>query len=261
VRAEVGGGLGHAQVRSIGPCREGRAGSHDPDRPGGAACGSRIRSGAASRGDFGAEHRVEMIAHGIPIYVALEPVNMRFGFERLGGWIREKMQAEPRSRALFVFVGKRGHTMKVLTWDGTQGLHRVVPPPLHGKAETRCASSFKSATTHKPIASNPSRGRKCNWFRCGDRADHCRSRQGRPGRPGTGDPTVQRSDTRFPTGTSTSRTAPRQAQISHTCSLRRGAGSVPRRPFRQPRRSDHRTGAAPCNWERGRSRTARRFAA
>jgi transposase len=29
------------------------------------------------------------------------------------------MQAEPRSKALFVFVGKRGHTMKVLTWDGT----------------------------------------------------------------------------------------------------------------------------------------------
>jgi len=60
-----------------------------------------------------------MIAHGIPIYVALEPVDMRWGFERLGGMVREKMQAEPRSRALFVFVGKRGHTMKILTWDGT----------------------------------------------------------------------------------------------------------------------------------------------
>ena len=60
-----------------------------------------------------------MIAHGIPIYVALEPVDMRFGYERLGGFVREKMQAEPRSRALFVFVGKRGHTMKALTWDGT----------------------------------------------------------------------------------------------------------------------------------------------
>jgi transposase len=60
-----------------------------------------------------------MIAHGIPIYVALEAVDMRFGFERLGGLVREKMQTEPRSRALFVFVGKRGHTMKVLTWDGT----------------------------------------------------------------------------------------------------------------------------------------------
>lgn len=60
-----------------------------------------------------------MIAHGLPIYVALEPVDMRLGAERLGGLVREKMRAEPRSRALFVFVGKRGHTMKVLTWDGS----------------------------------------------------------------------------------------------------------------------------------------------
>jgi transposase len=60
-----------------------------------------------------------VIAHGLPIYVALEPVDMRLGAERLGAMVREKMQAEPRSRALFVFVGKRGHTMKVLTWDGT----------------------------------------------------------------------------------------------------------------------------------------------
>lgn len=60
-----------------------------------------------------------MIAHGLPVYVALAPVDMRLGYERLGGLVREKMQAEPRSRALFVFVGKRGHTMKVLTWDGT----------------------------------------------------------------------------------------------------------------------------------------------
>ena len=43
----------------------------------------------------------------------------RHSLERLGGMVRERMQAEPRSKALFVFVGKRGHTMKVLTWDGT----------------------------------------------------------------------------------------------------------------------------------------------
>ncbi len=60
-----------------------------------------------------------MIAHGIPIYVALDPIDMRMGAERLGGLVREKMRAEPRSRALFVFVGKSGHSMKVLTWDGT----------------------------------------------------------------------------------------------------------------------------------------------
>jgi transposase len=60
-----------------------------------------------------------VIGQGLPIYVALEPVDMRFGYERLGGVVRERMQAEPRSKALFVFVGKRGQTMKVLTWDGS----------------------------------------------------------------------------------------------------------------------------------------------
>ena len=60
-----------------------------------------------------------MIAHGLPIYVVLDPVDMRLGCERLGALVRDRMRAEPRSRALFVFVGKRGHTMKVLTWDGT----------------------------------------------------------------------------------------------------------------------------------------------
>lgn len=60
-----------------------------------------------------------MISHGLPIYVALEPVDMRMGAERLGALVRERMRAEPRSRALFVFVGKRGQSMKVLTWDGT----------------------------------------------------------------------------------------------------------------------------------------------
>lgn len=49
-----------------------------------------------------------MIAHGLPVYVALAPVDMRLGYERLGGLVRDKMQAEPRSRALFVFVENAG---------------------------------------------------------------------------------------------------------------------------------------------------------
>lgn len=36
-----------------------------------------------------------MIAHGLPIYVALEAVDMRLGAERLGSLVREKMRAEP----------------------------------------------------------------------------------------------------------------------------------------------------------------------
>jgi transposase len=49
-----------------------------------------------------------VIAHGLPIYVALEPVDMRLGGERLGALVRERMGAEPRSRGLFSFVSKRG---------------------------------------------------------------------------------------------------------------------------------------------------------
>jgi transposase len=60
-----------------------------------------------------------VIPQGVEIYVATEPVDMRFGFERLGGLVREKMKREPRSRALFVFFGKRRQSVKVLTWDGT----------------------------------------------------------------------------------------------------------------------------------------------
>jgi transposase len=48
-----------------------------------------------------------MIGHGWPIYVALEPVDLRLDSERLGALVRERMHAEPRTRALFVFIGKR----------------------------------------------------------------------------------------------------------------------------------------------------------
>ena len=60
-----------------------------------------------------------MIPHGVEVYVATEPVDMRYGFERLSGLVREWMGREPRSRALFVFIGKRKQTMKVLSWDGS----------------------------------------------------------------------------------------------------------------------------------------------
>ncbi len=60
-----------------------------------------------------------MIPQGVEIFVALDPVDMRLGFERLGAIVRERMKREPRSKALFVFFGRRRQTVKVLTWDGT----------------------------------------------------------------------------------------------------------------------------------------------
>ena len=61
-----------------------------------------------------------LIPQGMEIFVAVEPVDMRLGFERLGGLVRERMRREPRSKAaLFVFFGKHRRTVKILGWDGT----------------------------------------------------------------------------------------------------------------------------------------------
>lgn len=60
-----------------------------------------------------------MIPAGVQVFVALEPVDMRFGFERLSGMVREQMGYEPRSGALFVFVGRRRQLVKILFADAT----------------------------------------------------------------------------------------------------------------------------------------------
>jgi transposase len=60
-----------------------------------------------------------MIPAGVQVFVALEPVDMRYGFERLSGMVHERMGYEPRSGALFVFVGRRRQLVKVLFADAT----------------------------------------------------------------------------------------------------------------------------------------------
>lgn len=60
-----------------------------------------------------------MIPAGVQVFVALEPVDMRFGFERLSGMVRERMGYEPRSGALFVFIGRRRQLAKILFADAT----------------------------------------------------------------------------------------------------------------------------------------------
>jgi transposase len=60
-----------------------------------------------------------MIPAGVQVFVALEPVDMRYGFERLSGLIRERVGYEARSGALFAFIGRRRTTIKILFFDGT----------------------------------------------------------------------------------------------------------------------------------------------
>ncbi|MEY4580287.1 MAG: hypothetical protein RL701_4990 [Pseudomonadota bacterium] len=41
-----------------------------------------------------------MIPHAVEIFVALEPVGMRLGFDRLSGLVQERMQRSPLRRVL-----------------------------------------------------------------------------------------------------------------------------------------------------------------
>lgn len=60
-----------------------------------------------------------MIPHAVEVFVGLEPIDLRWGFDRLAGIVTERLGRDARSRALFVFFGKRRDALKVLFFDGT----------------------------------------------------------------------------------------------------------------------------------------------
>ena len=60
-----------------------------------------------------------MIPHGVEIFVGLEPIDLRWSFDRLSGIVAERMGRDARGGAMFVFFGKRREAIKVLFDDGT----------------------------------------------------------------------------------------------------------------------------------------------
>ena len=60
-----------------------------------------------------------MIPSGVEIFVSLDPVDLRWGFDRLAGFAEERVGRKARSGALFLFFGKRRTALKVLFYDGS----------------------------------------------------------------------------------------------------------------------------------------------
>ena len=60
-----------------------------------------------------------MIPHGVEIYLGIEPIDLRWGFDRLCGVVTDRIGRRPRSGAIFAFFGKRRQAMKVHYFDGT----------------------------------------------------------------------------------------------------------------------------------------------
>ena len=60
-----------------------------------------------------------MIPRGVEIYVGLEPVDLRWSFDRLIGMAAERIGRDARAGAMFVFFGKRREAIKLLFCDST----------------------------------------------------------------------------------------------------------------------------------------------
>lgn len=83
-----------------------------------------------------------MIPHGVEVFVGLDPIDLRWGFERLSGLVVERFGRETRSGALFLFFGKRRDALKILFFDGSglclfykrldRKMFRVPEPPTPG---------------------------------------------------------------------------------------------------------------------------------
>lgn len=53
------------------------------------------------------------------IYIAVEAVDMRKGFEGLHGLVRDHLRQDPLSGHLFLFTNKPKTRLKALVWDGS----------------------------------------------------------------------------------------------------------------------------------------------
>lgn len=48
-----------------------------------------------------------MIPQGVEVFVGLDPIDLRWGFDRLAGIVAERLGRAARGGAMFVFFGKR----------------------------------------------------------------------------------------------------------------------------------------------------------
>jgi len=53
----------------------------------------------------------------VRIHLAVEPCDMRRGFDALAAMVAERLGDDPLSGHLFVFRSRRGDRVKVLSWD------------------------------------------------------------------------------------------------------------------------------------------------
>lgn len=95
-----------------------------------------------------------MIPTGTQLYIAVEPIDLRYSFDRLSGLARERVGYDVQGGALFIFFGRRRDAVKILFCDATgicvfyKRLHRgrfTLPPVPPGATHVEVAEEMLDA--------------------------------------------------------------------------------------------------------------------
>jgi transposase len=90
-----------------------------------------------------------MIPAGVRIFVCIEPVDMRRGFDRLAQTARDIVGQDPQQRgALFVFANRRATRMKVLRFERNGYSIRASLDTFSGKRRLICARNWRTRSGH-----------------------------------------------------------------------------------------------------------------
>jgi transposase len=58
------------------------------------------------------------LSSNLRYFIATEPTDMRKSFDGLAGIVRNQLQKDPVSGAIFIFLNKNRNQIKLLYWDG-----------------------------------------------------------------------------------------------------------------------------------------------
>ena len=104
------------------------------------------------------------------IYVAVEAVDMRKGFEGLYGLVRDQLRQDPLSGHFFLFTNKTKTRLKALVWDGS-GLWVCAKRLEKGRfrwpeAEGKCSVTMRSEELAMLVNGlDVKHTRQRNWYR------------------------------------------------------------------------------------------------
>jgi transposase len=94
-----------------------------------------------------------MLPAGVPIWVALGPVDLRWSFDLLIGVVRDRLGREPRE-GLVVFLNRRTDRAKILFHDGSGWcqLYKRLDRGLFPLPETLEVGAVSVTVSHRELA-------------------------------------------------------------------------------------------------------------